>query len=87
MDIGLEPLKSVGLNDLNGSFHFWNIFLHKFIPSPPSFARIRDSFSRHFLQNGPSSASFSFIYGLFKQTIQILQQIQTHNLPNISLCL
>ena len=26
-----------------------------------------------FLKNGPSSASFSFIFGLFKQTIQILQ--------------
>ena len=28
-----------------------------------------------FFKNGPTSASFSFIFGLFKQTIQFLQQI------------
>ena len=52
------------------------------------------------LKNGPTSASFSFIFGLFKQTIQFLQQInvkkchvhpvssagiQTHDLWNVSL--
>ena len=31
-----------------------------------------------FLKNGPSSNSFSFIFSLFKQTIQILQQIDLH---------
>ena len=29
--------------------------------------------------NGPSPASFSFIFGLFKQTIQFLQQINVKN--------
>ena len=27
------------------------------------------------LKNGPTSASFSFMFGLFKQTIQFLEQI------------
>ena len=48
-------------------------------------------------KNGPTSASFSFIFGLSKQTIQYLQQInvknvlsvygigiRTHNLSNMS---
>ena len=30
---------------------------------------------KFFLKNGPTSASFSFIFGLFKQTIEFLQQI------------
>ena len=53
-----------------------------------------------FFKNGPTSASFSFIFGLFKQTIQFLQQInvkkchvhpvsgtgiRTHDLWNVSL--
>ena len=51
-----------------------------------------------FFKNGPSSASFSFIFSLFKQKMQILQQInvksvhlvssariQTHNLLIMSL--
>ena len=33
---------------------------------------------------GPSSASFSFIFGLFKQTIQILQQINEKNVHPVS---
>ena len=52
-----------------------------------------------FFKNGPTPASFSFIFGLFKQTIQILQQIKlkkghvhpvysarirTHDLSNMS---
>ena len=28
-----------------------------------------------FLKNGPTPASFLFIFGLYKQTIQILQQV------------
>ena len=32
-----------------------------------------------FLKNGPTPASFSFIFGLFKQTIQFLQQINVKN--------
>ena len=53
-----------------------------------------------FKKNGPSPASFSFIFSLFKQTIQFLHQIdvkkfhvhpvygagiRNHNLQNISL--
>ena len=52
-----------------------------------------------FLKNGPTLASFSIIFGLFKQTsLQFLQQInvkivhpvygagiRTHNLQNVSL--
>ena len=33
--------------------------------------------------NGPSLASFSFIFGLFKQTIQILQQINVKNVHSV----
>ena len=32
--------------------------------------------------NGPTPASFSFIFGLFKQTIQFLQQINVHPVSN-----
>ena len=42
-------------------------FLEFFVPSIYSF------------KNGPSSASFWFIFGLFKQTIQNLQQINVKN--------
>ena len=53
-----------------------------------------------FKKNGPTPASFTFIFALFKQTIQVLQQInvkkchvhpvssagiQTHDLWNMSL--
>ena len=38
-----------------------------------------------FLKNGPSLASFSFIFGLFKQTIQILQQINVQNVHPLSI--
>ena len=31
------------------------------------------------LKNGPTSASFSFMFGLFKQTIQFLEQINVKN--------
>ena len=48
------------------------------------------------LKNGPTPASFSFIFGLFKQTLQFLQYvknvhpvygdgIRTHDLRNVSL--
>ena len=53
---------------------------------------------RFFFKNGPTPASFSFIFGLFKQTLQFLQQINvknvhpvygagiwTHDLWNVSL--
>ena len=66
-----------------------------FSPSPPSmgremsrqFSNIPDKSFRHlgnlvlilFLKNGPTPASFSFIFGLFKQIIQILQQINVKN--------
>ena len=36
-----------------------------------------------FLKNGPTPASFSFIFGLFKQTIQFLQQINVKNVMSI----
>ena len=55
-------------------------------------------FAKFFL-NGRTPAYFSFVFGLFKQTIQILHQInvknvhpvygaeiQTHNLSNMSRC-
>ena len=58
---------------------------------------IEQHLKRVFLKNGPTPASFSFIYGLFKQKIQLLQKpmqknfhpvygarIWTHNLPNMS---
>ena len=32
-----------------------------------------------FEKNGPTPASFSFIFGLFKQAIQFLQQINVKN--------
>ena len=32
-----------------------------------------------FFKNGPTLASFSFIFGLFKQTIIFLQQINVKN--------
>ena len=32
--------------------------------------------------NGPTPASFSFIFGLFKQTIQFLQQINVKKCPS-----
>ena len=32
-----------------------------------------------FFKNGPTSASFSFLFSLFKQTIQFLQQINVKN--------
>ena len=32
-----------------------------------------------FLKNGPTPASFSFIFSLFQQTIQFLQQINVKN--------
>ena len=51
----------------------------------------------YFFLNGPTRASFPFIFGLFKQTLQFLQQIDvknvhpvysariwTHNLSNMS---
>ena len=59
-----------------------------------------DGVSISFLKTGPTLASFSFIFGLFKETIQFLQQInvkkchvhsvyiagiQTHDLQNVSL--
>ena len=37
-----------------------------------------------FFKNGPSSASFSFIFGLFKQTIEIVQQIDVNNVYSVS---
>ena len=36
-----------------------------------------------FLKNGPTPASFPFIFGLFKQTIQFLQQINVKKCPNV----
>ena len=36
-------------------------------------------------KNGPTPASFLFIIGLFKQTIQFLQQINVKNFPNVHL--
>ena len=49
------------------------------------------------IKNGPTPASFSYIFSVFKQTLQFLQQInvknvhplysagiQTHNLSNMS---
>ena len=35
-----------------------------------------------FFLNGPTTASFSFIFGLFKQTIQFLQQIYVNKCPS-----
>ena len=36
------------------------------------------------VKNGPSSATFSFIFGFFKQTLQILEQIDVKNLHSVS---
>ena len=36
-----------------------------------------------FFLNGPTQASFLFIYGLFKQTIQFLQQVNVKNVMPI----
>ena len=35
------------------------------------------------LKNGPTTASFSFIFSLFKQTIQFLQQINLKKCSNV----
>ena len=39
---------------------------------------------RHFFIKRPSSASFSFIFGLFQQTMQNLQQIIVINVHSVS---
>ena len=39
-----------------------------------------------FLKNGPDPASFSFIFGLFKQTVQFLQQINAKKCPSSIQC-
>ena len=36
-----------------------------------------------FIKIGPTPASFSFIFGLFKQTLQVLQQINVKNVKSI----
>ena len=37
---------------------------------------------KQFLKNGPTSASFSFIFDLFKRTLQFLQQINAKKCPS-----
>ena len=45
--------------------------------------RLRELLSKGvFSKNGPTPASFSFIFGLFKQTIQFLQQINVIKCPS-----
>ena len=39
----------------------------------------------YFLKNRPTLASFSFIFGLFKQTIHFLQQFKVKKCPNVHL--
>ena len=39
-----------------------------------------------FLKNGPYTASFLFIFGLFKQTVQFLQQIFVKKCPSSIRC-
>ena len=39
-----------------------------------------------FLKKWPTPASYSFIFGLCKQTIQVLQQINAKNVMSIQLC-
>ena len=42
-------------------------------------------FFHKFFKNGPTPASFSFIFGLFKQTLlQFLQQINVKNVHPVS---
>ena len=61
---------------------------------PPSISKVM----QNYFLNRPTPASFSFIFGLPKQTLQFLQQInvknvhpvygagiRTHNLQNVSL--
>ena len=36
--------------------------------------------------NGPTPASFSFIFGLFKQTLQFLQQLYVKKCPSSLRC-
>ena len=36
-----------------------------------------------FLKNGPTPASFSIIFGLYKQTIQFYQQINVKNVQRV----
>ena len=40
----------------------------------------------YFFKNGPTPASFLFIFGLFKQTLQILQQIDVKKCPSSIWC-
>ena len=40
----------------------------------------------NFLKNGPTPATFSFIFGLFKQTLQFLQQIYVKKCPSSIQC-
>ena len=69
------------------------------LPQSNKIVVARGKHSPAFIKNGPTPASFSFIFGLFRQTIQFLQQsnvikchvhpvygtgIQTHDLSNLS---
>ena len=47
------------------------------------FSTIRNG-GRAVFKNGPSLASFSFIFGLFKQTLQFLQQSGVKNVHLVS---
>ena len=44
------------------------------------------SFFSFFIKNGPTPASFSFIFGLFKQTLKFLQQIYVKKCPSSIWC-
>ena len=50
------------------------------------FFRVQNVTTQMVFLNGPSSASFLFILGLFKQTIQILQQIYVKKCPSSIWC-
>ena len=52
-----------------------------YITKPAKSAVKQPNFYSHLcvFLNGPTPASFSFVFGLFKQTIQFLQQINVKN--------
>ena len=81
------------LTDLHGGIwtieiadtHMESSIQHMMLHAPSSkfiqdFLHRRSGSYRIFFINGPTSASFSFIFGLFKQTIQFSQQINVKKL-------
>ena len=53
------------------------------VEAPPTHGEVSLCHRLNLFLNGPTPASFSFIFGLFKQTLQFLQQINVNNVKSI----